>query len=879
MRPRQSPPILRTLLLLAVILRFLLPAGGAWGADGEPDYLFRVQMDGMVLSEDVGAYERGEETLLPLCELSSLTSLAIRMEGEERAVGFILDESRSFALDLNNGTVTVAGKRSRFDPQRVIARGREIYVAARLLSEWLPMDLRVSREEQVVTVVAREQLPMQGMMQRKALPRATPVAANLNSDNGFPESTPEYRFLGAPFADFSVLVDTAGDSLSGSKKGEVRYSLLTNGDLAWMTGTLFASASNDRLDRLDLSFGRVSPDGALLGPLRASAYRIGAVQLPAMKGASRVTSPLYGFLVTNRSPSASSRFATHDILGQLPMGWDAELYYNGVPVGYLPPSDDGTYRFDSLPLQYGPNDFRVVLHGPHGEVRESRQRFLLDGLMVEPGKVVYTCGINRGVVAEPKKRTGLLTMDIGLTKRLSAFAGIAATGREEEEERGFLGLGLRGTLGSSFSSLDYVRSKDGGNALFLTLSSHAVPGVYLFLDQAILRRFESEVFPSEANPLVSLTQLRLEGSLPLETRLPYSVEGFLARRQNGDLAPGGSLRVTGGVAGVSVTTQLAARYENRQTDVTGLVLVGTALRDFSIRGQAAWSIVPSARIEAVQLAGSKEMGRGYQMIGAVNHEPKHGAYGVTAGLSKRAGSFSFTLSAGWDSPGSYRASAQLSFGLGMDPVTARPLLDASPVAASGAARAVAFVDRNGNGRRNDGEPVLKDVRFSLDGAVLPDRTGDDGTIIIRQLQPGSPVELAVVAESATDPFLSPAVRGHRFTPRPGVMGVFDLPFVPSGEIDGVVKAAGSHGDVPLAGVYLVLTDAGGRETGATRSDQSGYYLFKGVRAGNYRVALRKGEDGRLGVRQESPPEVEMPAGGDLVGGVDVVLSLPDKPKS
>lgn len=490
--------------------------------------------------------------------------------------------------------------------------------------------------------------------------------------------------------------------------------------------------------------------------------------------------------------------------------------------------------------------------------------------MVEPGKAVYSCGINKGVFAETSSRTGLLTVDLGLTKRLSAFAGIGTWGNEENRMRSYGAIGLRGTAGSTFSSLDYVRAADGGSALFMTLTSHTIPGTYLFLEQALLRRFVSEVIPSENNPFSSRTQLRLEGSLPLKKRRPYSVEAFFGRRQNGELVPGGAFRVTGGVAGVSVTSQFAARHENRQTDVTGLMQIGTSLRDLSIRGQASFSIVPSPKVESVQLAGSKEIGPGYQITGAVNHEPEEGKCGVTAGFSKRSGSVSFAFSAGWDFPGSYKMAAQFSFGLGMDPVTARPLLDASPVAASGAARVFAFLDRNGNGK-NDGEPALRNKTFTVDGAVLPDRTGEDGGMAIRHLQPGAAVDLAVVGESAEDPYISPAVKGYRFTPRPGVMGVYDFPFVPSGEIDGIVKIAGGHENMPLADVYLALVDLGGRETGMTRSDQSGYYLFKGVRAGRYRVVLRKGEDMRLGIRQPPPPEVEMPPGGDLIGGIDVLL--------
>src|SRR3546814_18132484 len=53
--------------------------------------------------------------------------------------------------------------------------------------------------------------------------------------------------------------------------------------------------------------------------------------------------------------------------GDLPAGWDAELYRNGQLLAFTSPNGDGRYEFIAVPLQYGSNRFEIVLYGPQGQ--------------------------------------------------------------------------------------------------------------------------------------------------------------------------------------------------------------------------------------------------------------------------------------------------------------------------------------------------------------------------------------------------------------------------------------------------------------------------------------------------------------------------------
>jgi hypothetical protein len=83
-------------------------------------------------------------------------------------------------------------------------------------------------------------------------------------------------------------------------------------------------------------------------------------------------------------------FDRHTLQGDLPPGWDVELYYNEALVGFQQSRPDGKYSFDDQPLAYGPNEFRLVFHGPLGQLRVERQSFLLEQSAVPRGRCSTT---------------------------------------------------------------------------------------------------------------------------------------------------------------------------------------------------------------------------------------------------------------------------------------------------------------------------------------------------------------------------------------------------------------------------------------------------------------------------------------------------------
>ena len=856
---------LRALLALAPFLLLLALAVPAFG-DNEQELIYALHLDDLVLSESITVLERDGELFLPVAELASLLSLSVAYRGEGKAGGYLMDESRTLQIDALAGTVTRRGVPEKFDRKLAIVQKDDLFIAASLLGKWFPVHITHDRSQQIITLEAREKLPLQQLLERQARFQNL-KKASLDEDPSFPDVTPPYRLLATPVADLTTSVDLSGKDLGHTLQ---RSSLIASGDLAALNAHLNLSESAGVFDRADFTAGRVDSRGELLGPLHATRYALGAVQTPGFAGVSQDSNPMYGFLVSNRPTNLPTQFTTHDIEGPLPQGWDAELYYNGVPVAYQAASKQALYSFKNLPLKIGLNDFRLVLHGPNGETRVERQRFLLDGLMVQPGQLQYTIGANREVVSGGRNATGIFTADIGMTSKVSGFIGTSTVADQTGHFTDYADLGLRGTLGSSFLTLDHVRADGGGSATLLAMKGYA-SGLYLTAGQAFLDRFVSDLYPLQSDPLVATSSLKVEGSLPFGVRIPFGIESTLEEHASGEAIPSFTGRLSGELAGVSLSEQVTSRLDPAAVSTVGMTQIGTSLSGVSLRGQVNYVLAPAVSLATIQLAGTKDLGASYQLSGQITHDPAIGSYDFGAGLAKRVGALGFLLSTGISTSGIYTLSAQLSVSLGRNPRSGGIVSDAFPMSAYGAATLLAFVDQNGNGVYDPGEPLLEGVRFVVNGGVSPGATGRDGILFIKQLPVGVPIDISVSQESVPEPFLVPVASGFRIEPRPGVTSVLDFNFVPSGEVDGIVQFSAKGGEVPVADVKVALLDRSGRLVAKSKSEPSGYFLFKNVKGGDYRVVLGEGEGERLKVRQERPVKLVMPADGDMVTGNDLIL--------
>lgn len=873
-RPRQTR---RGLLLALAIL--LPPTALAQNVNGPPAavesdvLLLQMMVDGQPMSEVLTAYQSTDDILLPLGEMARLLTLAITTEpGRGIANGYILTDERVFALDLAQSSVVVDNKREVVDLRAVQQRSDDIYIPSRLLARWLPVDIDVDMSGLLLVLRTRERLPMQFRLEREAqAARLGTVTAGAAPQ--YPRYNIPYRMFAWPLIDQTLSVDYLRSN--GREEIGGRYSAYATADFMKMQGALYLTAnSTSEPADVRMTLGRYDPDAGLLGPLRARTASFGSIGVPAEENISRTNALGEGLLISNRPLSQPNSFSQHSLRGPLPPGWDVELYFNDALVGYQVSGPEGQYRFDDQPLLFGNNEFRLVFHGPLGQVRVQRETFLLDRSATAPGQIYYSFAQQRD--KQGYDRT-VARVDWGLSEHLTATGGLVRAPVAGKVQN-FVRAGLQSYWRSLLLSGDAVKSQDG--SLF-ELGLRTRFGKWsVIASHAQLQDFSSELFLPSNDPVRSNTRLRVDGAMIFSStniRLPVTLEATRQLRDSGVSALDMSGRVSARVRGTLASGQLRWSRVAGQERGDATLQLSRGVSGVSLRGEATYTLQPQGRLSAIAISADKRLGKGYLQTVNVTRRFDSSETVYSTGLSKILGSFGLGINAGYSSNGNVSAGLQLFVAMDRDPRGSGWQFDAQPVANSGGVSAQVFVDDNMDGRRGPGEEAIPGVAFTVNGGRYPVKTNADGVAYLARLAPLQHTDIALVDETLEDPHWLPRQAGLQLVPRPGTIATLDIPVLRTSEIDGTVYLSENERRRELGSVVIEIADPTGRVIATSTSGADGYYVLSGVPAGDYVVRVAAAQLQRLGLQDTAAHPISVARDGWLVSGIDIELTRAASP--
>jgi hypothetical protein len=848
--------------------------------------LLQVQLDEDVLAESITSYQYGRETFLPLGELARLLTLAIRTQPEQgTADGFVLSETRGFSLNVAQAKITLAEQTQVFDPALVRLQSDDIYVASSMLSRWLPLDFDVNLSSLTLRVLPRERLPLQARLERERL-GAKVGAREGYEDPGFPRQDQPYRLLGVPFIDqtFGVGLRTG----NGSRQTSANYTAYLTGDLLGMESAFFVSSTKDNpTPDVRFTLARHDPDAGLLGPLQARSVMFGSgVSVPGVAniGNRTPTGNGYGLTLSNRPISQPTSFDRHTLQGDLPPGWDVELYFNEALIAFQTSREDGRYIFQDQPLAYGPNDFRLVFHGPLGQQRVERQSFLLEQSSTPPGAFYYNlaqhedkAGLSRSVAQFEWGLNKFFTGTGGFV-RLPALAGIntntaSLAGSNSGDAQLYTNLGLRAFWKSFILSSDFFRSPNGGMLNETGLKTR-VGSIAMSYSHMQLSDFSSEVFVPSADPLRTRDKMRLDGAIPagLLPRLPVTLEVLRDELQSGS----SNLALTGRVAAylnrTSVSNQLTWQSSGDNTTASGSLQLSRRVGDMGLSGQLAYSLKPQTKLDTIVLSGDKRLAEGYQLNLGLVRSVGSGETLYAAGLNKSLGSYGLGLSMSYSTSGVVTVGLQLFIAMGREPRQGQWRIGALPKADSGAASARVFLDSNANGVMDPGEEPIENVAMTVNGSRAPVRTDAAGIAWLERLPIRQHVDIAIDPQTLEDPYWAPQRKGVRLVPRPGRVSELDFPVILTSEIDGTVYLIEKTARRGIGDVQIEMLDTNRRLVSTIKSSSDGYYIIPAIPQGRYYLRVSPEQLKKFDLMDPGVREITVLPDGKFINGVDFLLN-------
>jgi hypothetical protein len=864
-RWKRASRFLSALLVLCAVL----PQRAAAQETSDDLLLVAIRVDREMLSDSVSAYPLAGGLLLPLGELCRLLKFGITVDVEHQtAEGFFIDESRQFRLDVATQHVETNGTSPPIPPGKILVLDDDIYVDALVLATWFPFDARVDLFGAMVSITSREKLPFQ--VERARALEIERTLRGLRTTGDAPPFVPNpYSMLAEPFVDNQVRVGYARDQRGPS----MQYATLATGDLLGCEASFFITGDEQKpISELHGTLGRRDPNGQLLGFLHAREAAAGDVLLSG-NDLVTVSARGNGALITNLPLQRAFAFDKQSLTGDLAPGWVVELYLNGGLIAF-DRGTNGRYTFTDVPVLYGLNVFRLVFHGPRGERRQKIETYNIGDTLTPKGTVQYRVG---SAAPDSQATRSVGELSYGVTRRLSIIASaVRLGGTRELAAQQYATAGLRAAWGRVFSYADAGGSSKGGQIGRAGLQTR-VGGVSVALTRAQLRNgYASETYPSLIGLIASRTTLRLGGVAGANTRYAVPITFDV---QRDDMVAGGTVMRASSLVSTSLRQMwISNRLEGlrvRDVDsplagtdyVSGALLASRNMRGVVVRAEAGYDVAPRRRSTVTSVLVEWQRSRRFQVSAELSRNATNGISRLVARLRRDRGRAGVTLAVDIPSRGTPSVHVELVTSLIPNPLTRRVQFRARPAAASGAVTARVFLDRNGNGKRDDGEPPIENAGFFINRNSVNPTTNGHGIAMLDYLPAHTPTDVLLSTSTLEDPWWVPSRPAVRMVPRPGKALVVDFPIAVSGEITGTVTI-----DKRAVGrVRMQVVGAGGAVVAETTSEYDGFYDLTKIPPGTYTLRVHPEDVASMHLLSDAAQEVVITPEKNVLDGIDIEL--------
>ncbi|MEO6580861.1 MAG: carboxypeptidase regulatory-like domain-containing protein [Sphingomicrobium sp.] len=822
------------------------PSADGWTADPDDQFLLDVNIRQQRLGDGVRAYATPEGTCIVFGDFLTALDVPLKINLEAKtASGWAFKEANKILIDRGTAQVRYgpAAEKLAAGAVRDVPEGWCVDSAA--LSLWFGIKVLPKTNGSALVLESEAKLPVELAAERRR--RAAQLKKNASIGlSSLPQVRLPYRMWRAPALDFVVSGGITYHASTGTRIDR-HAAVYAAGEIAHLSYNAQASTDDKGgLQSVRLRAFRSDPDGGLLGPLNATHFEVGDVagfnsRLLGASGNGR------GVAVTNQPLVTPSSFDRTRFEGELPAGWEAELYRNGQLLGFSDISADRRYHFEDVQLIYGENRIEIVLYGPQGQVRTRNEMVNVGQDNVPPGATWYWAGVNqpgRDLVNFTKipdsstlpKAQATLSLAHGIDQRTSVGVTVQAVQLEDERLTYVEGT-VRRSVGAALIEVGVARDTKGGLAtraqLLTKIGALSVSAEALLTKDFRLNGLERK----------SVREARLSLDAPIKigrALVPVHGDVRYSDHPDGTSQVEAVARLSSHINRFNLAGDLryrrqwgaAASTHDPPAEVEGSLIASGRVGAVRVRGASLWQISPDARFKTAEVSAYWSASEKADFEGAIAYDMQSRLARARVTHIRRFDTMALALTGEASSDGSVALGFNLNFSL--DSGRHRLALSRQQLASAGAVRATVFRDLNDNGRRDYGEPFEKGAQITT-GTRLAERTTDaQGAVLVAGLTNYVPVSVGIDTSSLGDPSLAPKKALQVVTPRPGIAADVEIALVGAGDVEGAVVKDGGEG---FEGLELELVDASGTVVASTRSDYDGFFLFERVTYGHYVVRI------------------------------------------
>jgi hypothetical protein len=839
------------------------PIGSAWTADPEEQYLLDVNIRQLRLGDGVRAYQTPEGTCVVFGDFLTTLDLPMKIDLEaKKASGWAFREENRIEIDEAAGIARYGETQEELKEGTVRETPEGWCVETAALGRWFKLGVKPMPAGSILMLESEAKLPVELAREREQ--RAARIRPAAMPIENLPQVKLPYRMWRAPALDFIVNAGVTYQASTGMQVDR-SMSVAAAGEIARLSyESMFSTDEKGRPQSLRVRTYRSDPEGGMLGPLNATHFAVGDVG--GLTDRLLSSSSGRGAEVTNRPLFNPVAFDRTRFEGDLPSGWDAELYRNGELLAFSRSDGSQRYIFDDVPLLYGDNRFEILVYGPQGQQRSRLEHINVGQEQVPAGTTWYWAGVSQpgkdllgdfvgrddggGLMddgsadfVEPDLQ-GSVQVEHGLSKRTSVGL-LAAVLLDGDEKLTFIEGSVRQSIGPAL--FEAAIARDGNGAISARAQAVARIGAASISSEAIM----ADGFMIDGRKYDRYRDARMSIDAPLKFgRQPISAHADVRYLDRGaeDRSLNAAGRLSASFNGFSLTSQvrwqrwLGSTSEDNQLEAG---LIGTGRKgNIRFRGEAVWELAPHNRFKAAELSAYWSASEHADWEGAIGYDASNSRGRARLAHIRRFNSLAAAASVEAGTDGSFAAGLNLNFSL--DSSRGGFKLTNQRLASTGTVEARVYRDINDNGVRDLAEPWEEGALITTGQRISEAKTDKNGTVRVGGLQPYQAVAVGIDTSSLPDPSLAPKKALQVIVPRPGVSAHVEIGLVGAGDIEAVLVQDDGRG---FEGLDVELVDATGRTAATTRSDFDGFILFERVAYGRYTFRLTNDSASAAGVER------------------------------
>jgi hypothetical protein len=765
--------------------------------------------------------------------------------------GFFINPQDEYLIDRVKRQITFQGKKIELKPEDLIKTQTNLYMKSGLFGLVFGLNCAFNMRDLSVMLTTKLELPLiREMKMEQMRNNLKRLKGDVKTDSTIGRRYPLLKF---GMADWAVTSTQLEGGASNTQMSLSLGSVVAGGEMN--VGLNYNQGSKLDLSQQTYVWRYVNNDFKAFRQILVG--KIGTQTISSINGS------LIGIQMTNTPTIYRRSFGTYTLSNVTEPGWLVELYVNNVLVDYVKADASGFYKFE-VPLVYGISVLTVRMYGPWGEVRTRVENANIPYNFLPAGDLEYS--INAGVLEnEPSAQLYRTTLDYGINRHMSVGGGY----EYYSSSSGVNSLPFVGTSVMLLSDLLIASEYTFGVQLKNSLNYRLPSNLQLDLNYTSYEKGQKAILIAPiAERSASISVPVQSKKISLYTRLSLSQMIYSDYKTTSS-----EFLISGNLNGISSNITTSMIFQNPKQ------INASSNFSLSFRLPGRFIMMPSfiydynkRSLMSVHCSLEKPLfGKGYlniaydrniiTKINSVNiglrYDFSFMQTSIATTLKKNSNSFSQSARGSLLVDGKYHYVGTSN---------------TSMVGRCGFTF-IAYLDLNGNGKRDKNEPLVPGLNVRVNGGRLV-KNVKDSTVRVLDLTPYT--SYLVELDKNNFDNISWQIKNKTLSvfADPNQLKMIEIPIAVMAEAAGTVNVKTKDGTRGLSRVYVNFYRNGKTLVGRTLTESDGYFSYMGLQPGKYLAMMDSSQLTKI--KMVSTPQfkefkVKESKDGDFIEGLDFTL--------